>query len=173
MVLGPILFLDLARQMGWCEGEPGLAHPASGSIRLAPSEDGQTAAFVGLYDFLRDRLTTFRYQSIWYEAPLDPRWKGMATNPATTAMLFGLPAIVRVVAHKTRHFNVRSEKVGVIRRGVFGKSPVAAEAKGFVMDELAGRGFHPRDDNEADAIAGWLYACDYVLARSKPPPRAA
>lgn len=158
---GGVLFLDLATTMGWCEGIPGTgARPISGTQRLAPKEAGPAGIFGGMLDFLAQRLTTFRYRAIVYEAPMDPRH--MKTNLNTARMLLGLPAIVEAVAHQTGHWRVMEASVHDVRKHLLGRRPAAGDAKRSVIEALRAQGYDPRDDNEADAIAGWLYACAVI-----------
>lgn len=162
---GGVLFLDLATTMGWCEGLPG-ERPVSGTKRLAPEGSQPAAVFGGMLDFLATRLTTFRYRMIVYEAPMDPRH--MKTNVNTARILLGLPAMVEGVAHQTGHYSLREANVNDIRKALLGYIPRRAKGdkpgaqKAPVIAELRARGFDPKDDNEADAIAGWLFACSLL-----------
>lgn len=158
---GTILFLDLARTTGWCEG-PINERPLSGTVRLAPEGAPPAAVFGGMLDFLATRLTALRYRMIVYEAPMDPRH--LKTNLNTARILLGLPAIVEAVAYQTGHFSVREANVNDVRRDLLGFIPRRAKGergqaqKSPVVEAVQARGFDPRDDNEADAIAGWLFA---------------
>lgn len=157
---GSILFLDLARQTGWCEGAPGEA-PQSGSHRLAPADASPAAVYAGLIDFLGQRLTTFRYRVVAFEAPLDVRHM-QKTNINTARMLLGIAAIAEGVAYSTGHHRLFEAAVHDVRRHLLGFRPKGGEAKRAVIDRLKMLGFNPVDDNEADAIAGWLYACAII-----------
>ncbi len=159
---GPVLFLDLATTTGWCEGVPN-EKPTSGTMRLAPAGSSPAAIFGGLLDWLAQRLTTFRYRMIVYEAPMDPRH--MKTNINTARILLGLPAIVEAVAHQTGHFRVKEASVHDVRTHLLGGRPPKGEAKRVVMDRLRVLGYAPKDDNEGDAIAGWLYTSALVDSR--------
>lgn len=156
---GGILFLDLATQMGFCEGEPG-ERPVSGSVRLAPEGSRPAAIFGGLLAFLGERMTAIRYRCVVFEAPMDPRH--MKTNINTARMLIGLPAIAEAVAYQTGHYGIREASVHDVRKHLLGARPAKGEAKGAVIARLRSMGFDPVDDNEADAIAGWLYAAAVI-----------
>lgn len=158
----PVLFLDLATTTGWCEGVPG-EKPTSGTMRLAPPGSSPAAIFGGLLDWLASRLTTFRYRMIVYEAPFDPRH--MKTNINTARVLLGLPAIVEAVAHQTGNHRIKEASVHDVRQHLLGRRPPKGEAKRVVMDRLRVLGYSPKDDNEGDAIAGWLYATALVESR--------
>lgn len=164
---GGVLFLDLATTLGWCEGVPNSGErPVSGTIRLAPEGSQSPAVFGGMIDFLATRLTTFRYRMIVYEAPMDPRH--MKTNVNTARILLGLPAIVEGVAHQTGHYSLREAHVNDVRKELLGFIPRRAKGdkpgsqKAPVIAKLRELGYQPKDDNEADAIAGWLFACSLL-----------
>lgn len=154
---GGILALDLATTTGWCEGLPGET-PIHGSSRLAPPSSPSPAVHGGLLDFLAKRLTAFRYRAVVYEAPLDPRWKGAMTNTATARILLGLPAVVEAVCYQTGT-PVREATSGDVRKHMLGCRPKSAEAKPMVLARAREMGFDPRDDNAADALMIWHYAC--------------
>ena len=153
---GSILCLDLATQMGWCEGEPG-GKATSGTHRLAPQGAHPAAISGGLIEWLGQRLTTFRYRMIAYEAPMDPRH--MKTNINTARLLLGLCAIVEGVAYQTGHGQrLREVNVHDVRKHLLGGRPPKGEAKTQVTRMVTALGHKPADDNEADAIAIWHYA---------------
>ena len=156
---GSIIFLDLARTTGWCEGVPG-ERPTSGTIRLAPSSAAAGEVYGGMIQFLAPRLQSFRYRVVSFEAPFDTRH--MKTNFNTARLLLGLPAIAEGVCHLTGHHNVREVSVNDVRKYLLGTRPAKGEAKKAVIAKLNELGFDPKDDNEADAIAGWLYVCARV-----------
>lgn len=151
---GRVLFLDLATTTGWCEGEPGKS-PESGTIRLAPAGASPAAAFGGLIAFLGERLTARRYRLVAYEQPMDPRH--LKTNINTARKLIGMPAIVEGLCHQTGHSRVHEVGVHAIRKSLIGGRPARGEAKREVTKHLHLLGYRPADDNEADAIAGWLH----------------
>lgn len=163
---GGILFLDIATTTGWAEGLPG-DRPVSGKLRLAPEGSKPAAIFGGMLAFLGARLSAFRYRMIVYEAPMDPRH--MKTNINTARVLLGLPAVVEAVAHQTGHHAIREANVHDVRKHLLGGRPAKGDAKREVIASLRGLGFDPADDNEADAIAGWLYAAAQVDPKAAPP----
>lgn len=94
---------------------------------------------------------------------MDPRH--MKTNINTARMLIGMPAIVESVAYQTNHFTVKEASVHDVRKHLLGGRPPKGEAKRVVMDRLRVLGYSPQDDNEGDAIAGWLYATALIESR--------
>jgi len=159
-----ILFLDLARTTGWCEGEPN-GTPISGTMRIAPDGSDSPAVFGGMLKWLATRLQAFRPRTIVYEAPFDPRHMSKTTFN-TARMLLGLPAVVEATAYSCGVYDIREAHVNDIRRFLIGRTPKRQEAKAAVIEHLRGLGFDPADDNESDAIAGWLFACSIADGRA-------
>lgn len=160
MAAGSVLFLDVATTMGFCEGAPG-EKPVSGTIRLAPAGSAPPAIFGGMIAWLGTRLSASRYSHIVYESPMDPRH--MKTNINTARILIGLPAIVEGIAYQTGHYRVSEVSVHDPRKFLLGHRPQKGEGKTKIMAHLRMAGYNPADDNESDAIAGWLYACAVIV----------
>lgn len=166
---GSIMFLDLATQSGFCDGVPG-EKPTSGSFRLAPPGSSQAALAGGLIQFLALRWQAFRPSSVIYEAPRDPRHMGNRTNFATARTLIGLCTIAEGVAYRCGIYDVREVDVGTIRKFFLpsGSPTKGKEVKDAVIARCRELGFDPKDDNEADAIAGWFYSCLIIAPDSLP-----
>lgn len=159
-----IIFLDIATQMGWCVGAPGEV-PRSGTLRLARKGAPDEAVFGGMMSWLGALLTESRFARVVFEAPVGPGMAGK-TNFATMRRLTGLCAISEAVCHQTQH-PVYQASAASVRKVVLGNGR-PKDAKAAVMAEIRARGFDPADDNEADAIAGWIYACS-IADRNDPP----
>lgn len=163
----PILFLDLATQMGWCEGVPG-GKPASGTFRLGRSGAPTPIVLGGLVHWLGERLSSRRYAFVIFEATIGPSvGKGkIKTSYATTSRLERLAGVCEGLCAATGH-DVFQATAQTIRKQVLGvgrpENPKAA-----VIAAMRQRGFSPKDDNEADAIAGWLYACADFEKKNPP-----
>lgn len=150
---GDILFLDLARVTGWCEG------PISGPLRYGTvpfADEGASSAaiFAGCFTFIATRLQAFRPRVIAYEAPLDPR-RLRKTTKATIRQLNGLPAIVEAVAYKMGCYDLREAEVGDVRYYWLGARNIPSErGKRMVRDKLRALGYAPDSLDASDAIAG-------------------
>jgi hypothetical protein len=166
---GDILFLDLARVTGWCEG-PVRGPLRHGTVTLAPEGSSSAAIFAGCFTFIATRLQAFRPRVIAYEAPLDPR-RLRATTKATIRQLNGLPAIVEAVAYKMGCYDLREAEVGDVRYYWLGARNIpSARGKAMVRDKLRGLGYAPQTLDASDAIAGHRFiaaAIDPAL-RSEP-----
>lgn len=155
-----ILFLDVASTTGWCQGEVG-KKPHYGSIRFAPS--GSSPEEVGakaLVWFIKWMMVS-KPNTLVIEAPLRDNWK-TKTNFNTSFILKGLAFQFGSVAWDRGVFDIRHASVQDVRRHLLGYSPPAKTAKREVIDRVEALGFTPQDDNAADAISGWLYACSIV-----------
>lgn len=155
-----ILFLDLATRFGWCQGAPG-EEPRYGSQRFAPEGAEGPAVFGGAIKWMGERLQSNRPSVVFYEEPLDPRHLKKTTKN-TTMRLMGIPAIIEGVCYCYSFFDIRSARIDDIRYHLLQRKPPRATAKQEVIARLRALGFAPQDDNAADAIAGWLFACSIV-----------
>lgn len=162
-----IMFLDLASRFGWCEGTPG-EKPRYGSQRFAPEGADSPAVFAGAIKWIGERMQAFRPKVLVYEAPLDPRHMGKRTNLQTASTLLGLPACIEGTAYLSGVYDIRQARIDDIRMHLLSRRPGRQTAKTEVIDRLHALGYQPQDDNAADAIAGWLFACSIVEPKIKP-----
>lgn len=153
---GDILFLDLARVSGWCQGP--LRGPLHyGSVPVAPEGSCDGALFAGMLDFIVDRLKTFRPRILAYEAPLDPR-RVKATTKRTIRHLNGYPAIIEAAAYKLGLYDVREVEVADVKYYWLGRRNAPGElGKRLIRDKLRELGFDPQSLDASDAIAGHRY----------------
>lgn len=149
-----ILFLDLATITGWCEGAP-RQKPTSGRLRLGRVGASDAEVLGTMLGWLADRLTEQRYSRVVYEAPVGPGKKGKTTFQ-TQRRLLNLCGVVEAVSFQTGH-PVYQASVQSIRKMVIGDGR-PEDPKAAVIAAMKREGFAPADDNEADAICGWIYA---------------
>lgn len=171
-VRGKILFLDLARRTGWALGEPGGAL-RSGSTALARDKAPLGELFTGLDAWLTAMIGDHRPGVVAFEQPMDPRHMGGKTTFHTVRLLIGLAAQAEATCFRLKVPHVFECSVSDVRKHVVGKVPRGGgkEAKKAVIGALRIQGFGKiRDDNEADAVAGWLYT-EAVLSPSKGEQR--
>lgn len=153
---GDILFLDLARICGWCEG------PVHGPLRygtriLAPEGSGEDAIFAGCIDFMVQRFSAFKPRVVAYEAPLDPRHLKKTTKE-TIERQIGFPAIVKGLAYKFGIYDTRFVEVRDIKEYWLGRSNIKSDmSKRMIRDKLRGLGYSPDTLDASDAIAGHRY----------------
>ena len=164
-----ILFLDLATRTGWCDGVLG-QRPESGTIRLGRTGAADAEVFGAMMAWIGGRLDAVRYARVVFEAPVGPGMAGK-TQYKTARRLGGLCAVVEAVCHLTGH-PVYQASASSIRKAVLGTGR-PEDPKQAVIAHVRSLGFDPADDNEADAIAGWLYACADFEKKNPPLIRAA
>lgn len=168
----PVLFLDLGRTTGWAEGAPG-GRLTFGSITFAPEGSSHGEVFGMAMKWLAERWSAWKPRTVVYEAPIPPYQKNGQTNVNTTAVLFGLPAIVEGVANRVGIYDVRMAHVDDVRRFHFGKKLFKRDnPKAQVIAHLQGLGYEIRQHDAADALAGLLFAHSIIAPRVKPAATA-
>lgn len=156
-----ILALDLASQMGWATGMPGLP-PRSGSLRLAREGHSPAAHFAGLRDWLNDFVAVERPRIVVFEAPLAPSYVSGRTNTQTVYFLMGLAATCEVTLYG-REFDVREASVSTVREFFLGSARIkSADAKAMTKRRCFDLGWRTADDNAADALALWAYMVSII-----------
>ena len=158
-----VLALDLASVSGWAVGEPG-GTPKHGSIRFASKGASHEAIFHHAMQWIECRILIDKPDLIVWEAPLGGFKNGKTTSDVST-ILFGLPAIVGVVAYQHQIFDCRKADTAAVRHHFIGCNPKRAKAKPMVVRQCIAMGWEVADDNEADALATWSYMCAILKPR--------
>lgn len=171
---GSIFFADIATNLGWCEGAPG-QKPIFGSQRLAPEGSDSPALGAGLYKFVAGRFLAFKPRTFVYEAPRDPRHMGPKTNARTIRTLIGLPYVAEAAAYLCGVYDIREAEAASIRAYLLPKQKGekrgrldAGQLKQMVFRRICELGFDPKNTDEADAIAGWLFSCHQIAPGVAP-----
>lgn len=162
-ITGTVLALDLSTNTGFAIGAPG-TKPRSGTVVLKDPEDDAVRAARNLACFIRDQIAFERPELVVYEAPL-PVAAMRANNNAgwTIAMAWQLvgavnaicgPYGIRTVA--ARCDTVRKHFIGQANCGNRKDTKQAVINRCHVLDLMPKKS---RDDNRADAIATWDWAC--------------
>ena len=166
----PMLFLDIATVTGWAVGPAHAELPVqSGSMRLGSPGCASPIRFGAMLAWLVLRLSKTRHRLVVFEAPVGPGMGGK-TQHATQYLLTGLCAVTEAACNQT---GTPVAQIGVqaIRRGVLGRQPPKGKGKELVLAHIRGLGLSPRDDNEADAIAGWLHSAAELRQRAAALPQ--
>lgn len=138
-----ILALDLASTIGWACGSPDLLGEAlHGSHALPPQvNDGrQYAAFA---DWLADKITRYQPTDLIIEAPF------LGQSLRAARKLLALTGIAELIAWR-RDLRFNEYAAPSVRKTFCGSGKAK---KPDVIAACQRRGFEPRDDNAADAIA--------------------
>lgn len=152
-----ILALDIAIRTGFAFGRTG-EYPRSGSVRLAPPGSSNGTIGRGMLRWLTDFITVSKPGMIYYEVPLDPRHMGKKTTFATARILLGLPFLVETIAEARGIFKLREAGVQDVRKHFCG-TPRPKDKKAAVLARCRQLRWNPEDDNAADALALWDFAC--------------
>lgn len=161
----PILALDLARRMGWAYGVPGTL-PTCGSVTLGPPGaeiDEIGSAFVR---WLTDFKKLSPVEILYIEAPASPSHMAGRTNATTLFNLIGLFGLACVIGRMSGIRKRRAVPVQQVRKHFVGTAR-PADKKRAVIARCQQLGWKPEDDNAADALALWDFAC------AKEAPNAA
>lgn len=157
-----ILALDLASVTGWACGEPG-GEPTHGYIRFASLGSSHEAIFAAACRWMIAKMEEGP-TIVVFESPLATSFKRGKTNASTTALLWGLPAVVGAVAYMSGCYNIRKADTRDVRLHFIGGNHKRAKAKALTVRNCQLMGWNVTDDNEADALAIWHYTCA-LLAR--------
>lgn len=169
---GSVYTLDLAAQTGWAKGSAG-SLPLSGSVMLRRAGQPPGVAFGNLIAFLAEEWAEERPVLVVKEAllPLQAFLK-LGNADATVRFQDGLHGIVAGLCHR---FGIECMNVAdsTARKHFVGKGRMGtrAETKAAVVQRCHSLGYMPReshDDNRADALATWDWAC---TTHMRAPPR--
>ncbi len=166
----PVLFLDIASTTGWAVGRLDADLPTeSGSLRLGPTGCASSVRFGALLAWLVLRLSETRHRLVVFEAPVGPGMQGV-TNHKTQYLLTGLCAVTEAACDQTQT-RVAQVSAQAVRKGLLGRKPPKGEGKAIVLMHVRALGLTPRDDNEADAIAGLLFTTAELRRQAAGPPQ--
>jgi hypothetical protein len=151
---GGILALDLSTHVGWAYGSPGQNEPPIGGvIHLPPMRmDDLGRLFAALDNELEDAIALHQPALVVQEAAL-------VIADGSARMLIGLSAHVESNCYRN---SVRCKSVSVdhARSFVLGRARFpTGTTKTYVIQWARSQGYEPKDDNHADALLMWRYAC--------------
>lgn len=149
-----ILALDIATCTGFAYGSPRHGERAtSGSIRF------QRTHTMARFEMWLDRLMENEgITHVVFERPMDPRRMPRVTNFDTTRRLIGMCGCAEARAG-VNGAECSEVDVGKVRYALLARRPQKGKGKTMVADLVKVLGYRPKDDNESDALAIWLYAC--------------
>ncbi len=152
-----ILALDLATTTGWACGKP-TGELSHGFIRFAKPGASHEAIFAAACRWMIEMME-MQPDMVVFEAPMATSFKKGKTNASTTALLYGLPAVVGAVAFMSGCYNIRKAETRDVRIHFIGSNLPRAKAKALTVRNCRLMGWDVTDDNEADALATWHYVC--------------
>jgi hypothetical protein len=159
-----LIFLDVANQTGIADGYiDGL--PALSTAVFGQEGDDHDVAFGRAALWMNLRLDRSAPRAIWFEEPINTGARGVRTNPKTVRRLIGLWAVLTGVA-TARGVPCHSVAVSTVRAAVLGHGRLTssiAEARAKIV--MRSHGLSPKNDDEADAGCGWLWAAGLYRLR--------
>ena len=158
-----IFALDVATTCGWARGPVG-GVPMSGAINFARKESSDNAVFANALSWLSVVLEPKpRPDLIVIEALLPPQAMKGHTSRAVRDRLAGLHGIVRAVAFLRGIYRIETATVGDVRGHFINDHACKRqEAKRETVEKCRALGWPCDDDNAADALAVWSYACGMI-----------
>jgi hypothetical protein len=157
-----ILALDIATRTGWALGRVGET-PRSGSHRFGHSSSDENVIFGAALDWASTFMQERRPDLLMIEALLPPDAMRGKTSKAVRDRLAGLHGVIRGVAWLRHVEQIMDCSVGDVRSHFIGDRKAKREvAKRETMRRCAQLGWEHRDDNAADALAIWSYACAQI-----------
>ena len=160
-----ILALDLASVTGWACGAVG-EHPSHGYIRFAKPGASHEAIFANAAKWAESMIDQYKPTLVIWESPLSTAFKRGVTTTDTTAILFGLPAVIGSVAYRRGIYDLRKAATRDVRLHFIGSNPKRVAAKKLVIKACNVRGWNVTDDNEADALSLWDFMQTIQKARA-------
>lgn len=168
--MGIVFSLDLAMNSGFAIGRPGKV-PHSGAVRLKKPSEPRPVAFSNLIAFLRAQFVGVKPDLVVVEAPLALGAFARLGGQDVVQITYGFHAIAAGMA--ARH-GIRFEEVSVqtARKHFLGRANLGdrKSTKAAVVARCHVLGLMPKDrkdDNQADAICVWDWACA-TLMRVRP-----
>lgn len=155
--LPEILALDLARRMGWSYGTPGTL-PRHGSVTLGPPGSDIDTIGAAFVRWLTDFKKLNPVDVLYVEAPVSASHMAGKTNATTLLNLYGLYALSVVIGKMAGIGKRRIASVQHVRKHFLGTAR-PADKKKAVIARCRQLGWQPEDDNAADALALWDFAC--------------
>ena len=147
-----ILSLDLGSQMGWAYGLKGQV-PISSTVPFKGTRfEGGGMRFLRFRNWLTAFVKENAIDIVVFEEVRNH--KGVDASH----IYGGLLAILSSFC-EDHHVPYVGVGVGVIKKHATGKGNAG---KDMMIDAMRQKGFSPKDDNEADALALWHYAIDNI-----------
>jgi ribosomal protein L37AE/L43A len=162
-----VLALDLATVTGWARGHVGTT-PKYGSVRFLRYHGARdNVIFAEALRWISQLLEPQpRPDVVIIEAMLPPEAMKGQTSRAVRDRLAGLHGVMRGVAHLRGVKEIATASVGDIRAHFIGeRTATRKNAKLWTVNKCRELGWMPENDNAADALALWHFACSTIDPR--------
>jgi hypothetical protein len=158
-----VLGLDIATVTGWAYGRVDANAPQWGAVRFGSASTPSPKIFGEAMNWAIKLLHNLKPDIVMMEALLPPLAMRNQTSRAVRDRLCGLNAIIAACAHHEGVGEIASAQVQDIRAHFIGERMLPRKvAKQEVKDKCLSLGWSVPDDNCADAVACWSYACALI-----------
>lgn len=157
-----VWFCDIATNLGVAFGPPG-SSPVFGSLRFGDSDSSHEHRFSLAYDWAYEFCQRYK-PDVWsYETPMGAKGAAGKSNINTQLLLNGLPAVIGLAVYHAQIRRRFRADVGDIRQHFIQRRNLKRkEAKKLTIEKCEELGWNVKNDNEADACAGWSYMCSCI-----------
>jgi len=149
------LSLDLATQTGWAYESAGMVTSGTESFQLK-KKDRPGVRFLLFRTWLRDMLVNVKPTKVTYEEVM--RW----SSGNAAKVYCGLLAILQTEC-ESKQIPYEGVHVGTIKKSATGSGNASKEE---MIQAMRAKGYHPKDDNEADALALLFFSLGYNTPRT-------
>ena len=151
-----LLTLDLATITGWAYlGSPS-DKPMSGTHKIAPADKSDAGFFIEFEKFIDDLLTLHNPHTVVFEAP----FMGSIKNLNTARRLIGFAVLTELVSAKKGVSRIKEVNNSTVKKFFTGNG--RAEKKDMIF-KCHQKGWKPKDDNEADALAILAFSMSTIM----------
>lgn len=161
-----VLGLDVATVTGFAHGRVDAVAPTWGMVRFGEPGTPSTEVFGRAMKWIDDLLRQLKPDVVMIEALLPPQAMRNHTSRAVRDRLCGLNAIISACAHNNDVGEIASAQVQDIRAHFINERMLPRViAKREVTNKCHSLGWNVTNDNCADAVACWSYACSLIDPR--------
>ena len=160
-----VLALDTSTHTGWAHCTDVAGQPAYGTFDLPGwRRESIGASYAALHNFIVGKIRVHDITHLIVERPLTVHAHAYdkGKNADLAAALLGFVAVAECVAGLER-IKCHVESPATVRKHFVGNGR-PKDPKGAVIARCKQLGWRPRDDNQADALATWDYACSILRA---------
>jgi hypothetical protein len=158
-----VLGLDIARVTGFAHGDVHANAPTWGCVRFGSPNTPSSEVFGNAMLWGNTFIPKLKPDLVFVEALLPPDAMKDRTSRATRDILCGLNAIMYACAHAAGVGEIASAQVNDIRQHfIYDRTLPRKFAKMEVKRKCHELGWNVSNDNEADAVACWSYACSLI-----------
>jgi len=167
-----IAAFDIATKTGVCWGRVGCDKPQLATWDMHLAGEMRRARFSLFFEYCREFFQDEQIDQLWYESPMMlGAMHQVGASEETISLLRGLIAVLELMAYRSGIAHVEAFTVQAARKHLTGtgtfkntrSNPKAGKAAVMRVCEMLR--IPATNDNEADAFAGWSYACGLANPR--------